>query len=61
MSNYKMNKRLTKDRENGMVSGVCAGIAKYFNVDVTIVRIAFLLLPASISIYLIFMLVIPEN
>jgi len=29
------------DKENKMLLGVCAGIAKHFNVDVTIVRIIF--------------------
>ena len=35
-------KRLTLDRENRKIAGVCAGIAKYLNVDVTVVRIVFL-------------------
>ncbi len=30
------------DRNNRMLAGVCAGIAKYTNVDVTLVRVAFL-------------------
>ncbi len=32
-------KRIYKDRENGKVCGVCAGVAEYFNIDPTIVRI----------------------
>lgn len=31
------------DKANGKVSGVCAGLANYFNVDVTLVRIAWVL------------------
>lgn len=31
------------DKAGGKVMGVCAGIAKYFNVDVTLVRVAFAL------------------
>lgn len=31
------------DRRNKKVMGVCAGIARYFGVDVTLVRIAFVL------------------
>ena len=32
-------KRLYKSRDNRMISGVCAGIAEYFNWDPTIIRI----------------------
>lgn len=31
------------DRENGKISGVCAGIARRFAIDATVVRIAFVL------------------
>ncbi|MGE8133391.1 PspC domain-containing protein [Novosphingobium subterraneum] len=31
------------DKVNGKVMGVCSGIANYFNVDVTLVRVAFAL------------------
>ena len=34
-----MQKKLYKDTANKKVSGVCAGIAKYFDVDVTIIRL----------------------
>lgn len=37
-------KRLYKIREGAMVSGVCMGLAAYFNWDVTLVRILFVLL-----------------
>ncbi|MCF0114199.1 MAG: PspC domain-containing protein, partial [Erysipelotrichaceae bacterium] len=30
---------LTKSRDNQVISGVCAGIAEYFNIDPTIVRL----------------------
>ena len=36
-------KRLCLDRENRKIVGVCAGIAKYLDVDVTVVRILFLI------------------
>jgi phage shock protein PspC (stress-responsive transcriptional regulator) len=47
-----------------MLSGVCTGLAAYLNVDVTIVRIAFVLLALLttgiwILVYLIMMLVVP--
>lgn len=34
-----MAKRLCKSRKNKIIDGVCGGIAEYFNIDPTIVRI----------------------
>jgi phage shock protein PspC (stress-responsive transcriptional regulator) len=57
-------KRLYQIREGAMLSGVCTGLAAYFNIDVTIVRIAFVLLTLLTSgiwilVYLAMMLVVP--
>jgi phage shock protein PspC (stress-responsive transcriptional regulator) len=57
-------KRLYQIREGAMLSGVCTGLAAYLNVDVTIVRIVFVLLALLttgiwILVYLIMMLVVP--
>jgi phage shock protein PspC (stress-responsive transcriptional regulator) len=57
-------KRLYQIREGAMLSGVCTGLAAYLNIDVTIVRIAFVLLTllttgAWILVYLGMMLVVP--
>ncbi|MGY3213413.1 PspC domain-containing protein [Mucilaginibacter sp. HD30] len=38
-----MEKRLYRDELNKKVAGVCAGLAEYLNVDVTIVRVIFAL------------------
>ncbi len=38
-----LNKRLTKSSDK-KIAGVCGGIAEYFNIDATIVRLVFLLL-----------------
>lgn len=38
----KMRKRLYKDKRNGKIFGVASGIAEYFDVDVAIVRILWL-------------------
>ncbi len=35
----KKNKKLNKSNKNKMIAGVCGGIAEYFNVDPTIVRL----------------------
>ncbi len=40
-------KRLYQIREGAMISGVCNGIAAYLNVDVTIVRIVFVVLAVA--------------
>lgn len=38
-----MNKRLYKSNENKMLCGVCGGIAEYFDIDPTVVRLAWVL------------------
>lgn len=37
-------RRLTRSRTNGVIGGVCAGLADYFGVDVVLVRLIFVLL-----------------
>lgn len=51
---------------NGMIAGICAGIADYFEVDPTLVRIAYILLSvftlfSGVIAYLILWLVIPKQ
>ena len=58
-------KRLYRSVEDRMISGVCAGIADYFDIDATIVRLVFVLgFFASVSglfwAYIIMMIVVPE-
>ncbi len=38
-----MHRRLTRDTD-GMLGGVCAGIAEYFDLDPTLVRLAYILI-----------------
>jgi phage shock protein PspC (stress-responsive transcriptional regulator) len=57
-------KRLYQIREGAMWMGVCNGIAAYLNVDVTWVRIAFVLLTifssgVGLLVYLVLMFVVP--
>lgn len=60
-----MNKRLYKSRDKKL-AGVCAGLAEYFDIDPTVVRLAFILLSIcsaafpGILIYVICMLIMPE-
>jgi phage shock protein C len=58
-------RRLVRSRDDRMIAGVCAGLAAYLNVDVTVVRIiaaVTILLPGpSVVAYLIGWLLIPEE
>mgnify|MGYP003343191351 CR=1 FL=1 len=59
-----MNKRLYKSK-NRLVCGVCAGVAEYFNIDPTIIRLIWALLIAAggtgLVAYLICAFVFPER
>jgi phage shock protein PspC (stress-responsive transcriptional regulator) len=57
-------KRLYQMREGAMLAGVCTGIAAYLNIDVTIVRIIFIVLTVLtkggwILVYVVLAVVIP--
>lgn len=56
---------LTRPSTGAMIGGVCAGIARYLNLDATIVRIAFVLIAvfggSGILIYLVLWAVIPKE
>jgi phage shock protein C len=60
------HRRLELDRTNGMIIGLCAGLGRYFNVDVTWVRIggiiaAVFLTKAAIAAYVIGWLVLDDR
>lgn len=58
-------KRLYKSRNNKMICGVCAGIADYFNIDPSIVRVlwAVLALAAGTGVlaYIACVIILPEG
>ena len=60
-----MEKKLNKSSKNKMIDGVCAGIAEYFNIDPTLVRIGLVLFSAmggaGILAYIIMAIVMPRN
>ena len=60
-----MNKRLYKSRENRMLGGVCGGIAEYFGIDPTLVRLGWVLFCAlggsGFIAYIIAAIIIPER
>lgn len=59
-----MAKRLYKSGSNKVVSGVCGGIAEYFDIDPTLVRVAWIIFCAmggsGFLAYLVAALIIPE-
>lgn len=46
-----MEKKLYRSEENKMVAGVCGGIGEYFNIDPTLIRLAWVLLSIPIAIF----------
>ena len=58
-----MTKRLYKSGSNKVVSGVCGGIAEYFDIDPTLVRVAWIIFCAmggsGFLAYLVAALIIP--
>ncbi len=59
------SKKLYKTKENSMISGVCAGLAEYFDLDVSIIRILwviFILVGGSgILAYIAAAIILPEK
>lgn len=61
-----MERKLYRRRKDRMVAGVCAGIADYFEIDPTFVRLAAVVLAlASFGVaaiaYIVMMIVVPEE
>lgn len=59
-----MKRRLYKAREGKMLAGVCGGIAEYFDVDPTWIRLAWVLFcvlgGSGVLAYIIASIIIPE-
>ena len=60
-----MKKKLYKSAKDQKMDGVCAGIAAYFEIDPTLVRLAWVLFSAlggsGVLAYIVCMLVIPRE
>ena len=58
------NKKLYKSSVNRMLRGVCGGIAEYFNIDPTLVRLVWVIITlmggAGILAYIIAAIIIPD-
>lgn len=60
-----MEKKLYKSSTNKKLDGVCAGVAEYFDLDPTIIRLAWVLVAlfagAGILAYIIAAIIMPRN
>lgn len=61
---YQSYRRMYRDPDNRMIGGVCSGMAAYWRIDPTLVRVIFVILAvfgmAGILIYLILWILLPE-
>lgn len=60
-----MEKKLYRSRDKKLICGVCAGIGEYFNIDPTVIRLAFALFScmggSGILAYLIASVIMPPK
>ncbi|MBO4929397.1 MAG: PspC domain-containing protein [Clostridia bacterium] len=60
-----MSKRIYKNREKKMLCGVCAGLAEYFDIDPTIVRVLWAVVSLGYGIgllaYIVCAIVFPDK
>lgn len=65
MRTAAMGKKLYKSNQNKMLDGVCGGIAEYFGIDPTVVRLIWALFSlmggCGILAYIIAAIIIPRN
>jgi phage shock protein C len=58
-----MNKQLTRSHQDRMIAGVCGGLAEYFKLDPTLVRLAFVVLAFAkgfgLLVYFILLVLMP--
>lgn len=59
-----MKKQLRRSTESKVIAGVCGGIAEYFDIDPTLIRLAWVLFCAlggsGVLAYIIAAIIIPE-
>jgi phage shock protein C len=62
-----MNRQLTKSTYDKKIAGVCGGIAEYFNLDPTMVRVGYVLLSVlsaafpGIIVYIVLAMIMPNR
>jgi phage shock protein C len=65
MNGDQKSRKLTRSSRHKMIAGVCGGIAEYFDLDPTVVRVAYVLISIvsvafpGILAYIILMFVMP--
>ena len=61
----KANKVLYRDTMNGKIAGVCSGLSEYLNVDVSLIRLIWVIFTvfggAGVFLYIIAALIIPRK
>lgn len=60
------SKKLYRSRNNRMIAGVCSGLADFFGIDPTVVRLIFVAgtllgFGSFVLIYLVLFIVVPEE
>jgi phage shock protein C len=57
-------RKLYRSRNQRMLAGICGGLAEYFNVDATLIRVLFLVLAVfggtGLVIYVVMWLIVPD-
>jgi phage shock protein C len=66
MNGVNGTKTLVRSRKDRMLAGVCAGVADYFGIDVTLIRVVVAVVSlmtggAGVLAYLVAWLIIPEE
>lgn len=63
-SGQRRYRRMYRDPDNRVISGVCSGLASYWHLDPTVVRVVFVVLTvlgfSGVIIYLILLIILPE-
>lgn len=58
-------RKLYRSRNNRQLAGVCGGLAEYFNIDVTLIRVLFVVFAvlggSGLLAYLVLWIVVPEQ
>jgi phage shock protein C len=59
------NRKLYRSRSNRQLAGVCGGIAEYFNIDATLVRVLFVVFAVlggpGLLAYILLWILVPEQ
>jgi phage shock protein C len=57
-------RKLYRSQSQRMLAGICGGLAEYFNIDATVMRVLFLILAvfggSGLVLYLVMWIVVPD-